>query len=62
MIGVIISEEEYRDYISLKSKNTALKKRSIGRHNKYCPVCGYVVDNAVPPQNYCDRCGQRLVR
>ena len=62
MIGVIISEKEYREYIGLKSQNTPLEKRRIGKHRKLCPVCGYVVDNAVPPQNYCDRCGQRLMR
>ena len=27
---------------------------------RHCPICDYVVDNKVPSQNYCDRCGQRL--
>ena len=26
-----------------------------------CPACDYVVDNCVSCQNFCDRCGQRLV-
>lgn len=60
MLGVMISQEEYEDYMYLKKKNTPMKKRQL--RNKHCPVCGYVVDNAVPPQNYCDRCGQRLKR
>ena len=30
------------------------------RHVLLCPICKYVVDNVVPKQNYCDRCGQKL--
>ena len=61
MLGVIISREEYDEYIKLKQKNTPMKKRKIhGQRNLHCPLCNYVVDNAVPKQYYCDRCGQRL--
>lgn len=59
MIGIMITEEEYYEYQQLKIKNTPIKK--IQRYfRKHCPICDYVVDNAVPPQNYCDKCGQRL--
>lgn len=61
MIGIVISQEEYEEYKRLKSKNTPKKKRK-SPYLKYCPVCGYVVDNRVPPQSYCDNCGQRLNR
>ena len=60
MIGVLISEEEYEEYQYLKKKNTPMKKRKIGCHRR-CPECSYVVDDAVPTQKYCDRCGQRIV-
>ena len=59
MLGVIISKEEYDEYQSLKKKNTPMKKIN-SRLHKYCPICDYVVDNVVPTQKYCDRCGQRL--
>lgn len=59
MIGVMISEEEYKEYMNLKKKNKPMQKHR-SSYYKRCPVCWYVVDNAVPPQNYCDRCGQRL--
>ena len=60
-LGVIISREEYNEYIKLKQKNTPMKKRKIyGQRNLHCPSCNYIVDNVVPAQNYCDRCGQRL--
>ena len=59
MLGVIISKEAYDDYMCLKNKNTPMKKRHVGEY-KRCPICNYVVDNAVPTQSYCDRCGQRL--
>lgn len=63
MLGVIISKTEYEEYQQLKKKNTPMKKKYIGKRRismKICPVCSYVVDNAVPTQKYCDRCGQRL--
>lgn len=56
---VIISKKEYDNYLELKRKNTPMQKKYSG-HYKRCPVCNYVVDNAVPTQRYCDRCGQRL--
>ena len=60
VLGVIISREEYDEYIKLKQKNTPMKKRKIyGQRNFHCPSCSYVVHNIVPTQNYCDRCGQR---
>ena len=63
VLGVIISREEYDEYIKLKQKNTPMKKRKIyGQRNFHCPSCNYVVDNIVPTQNYCDRCGQRLYK
>lgn len=61
MLGVVISKEEYEDYQYLKKKNTARRKKYVGNY-KRCPECNYVVDNAVPKQYYCDRCGQRLER
>jgi uncharacterized OB-fold protein len=64
MIGVIISKKEYEEYQQLKKKDTPMKKKYIGQKRirmTICPVCNYVVDNAVPRQNYCDRCGQRLM-
>lgn len=54
---VILSKREYEEYLELKKKNTPMRKI-----NSRCPVCNYVVDNAVPKQNYCDRCGQALIR
>ena len=59
MLGIIISEEEYEEYLRLKEKNTPMKKIETYCH-RLCPMCRYVVDNAVPRQNYCDRCGQSL--
>ena len=61
VIGVLISREEYDEYIKLKNKNTPMKKiNDKNRHVLCCPICKYVVDDAVPKQNYCDRCGQKL--
>lgn len=59
MIRILISEEEYEEYQYLKRKNTPRRKRKIGWHRR-CPECNYVVDDAVPTQKYCDRCGQRI--
>ena len=55
VLGVIISREEYDEYIKLKQNNTLMKK-IYGQRNFHCPSCNYVVDNIVPTQNYCDRC------
>ena len=57
----IISEKEYKEYKKLKTKNKPMRKL-LGYEKLYCPVCNYVVDNAVPNQKYCDRCGQRLYK
>lgn len=57
---VILSKREYEEYLELKKKNTPMRK--IGRIDSRCPVCNYIVDDCVPKQNYCDRCGQRLIR
>jgi len=27
----------------------------------HCPVCGYVINDGIPKQKYCDRCGQALL-
>lgn len=59
ILGVTISKTEYDKYLVLKKKDTPMKK-IYGVYNKRCPVCNYVVDNVVPKQKYCDRCGQRL--
>lgn len=59
LLGVMITKAAYDEYLVLKKKNEPLRKQCYGR-NKHCPVCGYVVDHEVPPQSYCDRCGQRL--
>ena len=58
VLGVMITKEAYDEYMALKKKNEPMSKKGYGK--KQCPACGYTVDNAVPPQNYCDRCGQRL--
>ena len=57
---VILSKKEYEEYLELKKKNTPMRK--IGRIDSRCPVCNYIVDDCVPKQNYCDRCGQHLIR
>ena len=57
---VILSKREYEEYLELKKKNTPMRK--IGRIDSRCPVCNYIVDDCVPKQNYCDKCGQRLIR
>lgn len=61
VLGIVISEDEYVNYLKLKKKDTPMKKIK-NAYNKCCPVCNYVVDNAVPKQRYCDRCGQKLVK
>ena len=60
MKGVLISPKEYEEYMELKKRNTPMRK--IGKIDSRCPVCNYIVDNCVPRQNYCDRCGQALIR
>lgn len=55
----ILNEKEYLEFLILKKKNIPVKKRKTG-HLLRCPTCNYVVDNCVPKQHYCDRCGQRL--
>ena len=59
MAFYIISGEEYEEYKELKRKNKPMRKL-LGYDKCYCPICNYVVDNAVPRQSYCDKCGQRL--
>lgn len=59
---ILITKEEYDEYIELKEKNTPMRKVRFGyTSKKHCPICNYVVDDRVPTQKYCDRCGQRLV-
>lgn len=58
-IGVILTNKEYENYLELKKKNTPVKKVR-GQYYTRCPMCAYVLDNAVPSQKYCDNCGQRL--
>lgn len=43
-----------------RSKDTPKLKIRLSDGFLHCPVCGYVVDYNIPPQSYCDRCGQRL--
>lgn len=57
---VVISIKEYQEYLALKAKNTPRLKQRRGNHY-VCPTCGYVIDCNVPPQHYCDRCGQSFV-
>ena len=59
ILGIMIPKKDYEEYMCLKKKNTPLKKEYYDNNN-HCPTCNYVVDNAVPKQKYCDRCGQRL--
>ena len=61
MAFYIISGEEYEEYKELKRKNKPMRKL-LGYDKCYCPVCNYVVDNCVPRQNYCHKCGQRLYK
>ena len=56
---IMISKSEYEEYCRLKEKDSPKLKKRVN-YRKYCPVCGYLVDDLVPPQKYCDRCGQRL--
>lgn len=50
-------EEQIEKY---KERETPMKK--IYRNGlRRCPKCDYTVDYMVPPQRYCDRCGQRLI-
>lgn len=61
ILGVVISRDDYNKYLELKSRDTHMKKMvDKNRHVLRCPICKYVVDNAVPKQKFCDRCGQRL--
>lgn len=61
VLGVVISRDEYNKYLELNKRDTPVKKIiDKKRHVLRCPACNYVVDNAVPKQKFCDRCGQRL--
>ena len=59
IIGVILTKKEYENYSELKKKNMPMKKVRDQYYTR-CPMCAYVIDNAVPSQKYCDNCGQRL--
>lgn len=59
-IGRRITIRELAEYRMLKAKNRKMGKYIGFDHRMHCPVCSYVVDHGVPPQTYCDRCGQRL--
>ena len=58
--GRKITIREWEEYQKLKAKNRKMGKWVGFDHLIHRPVCGYVVDHGVPPQTYCDRCGQRL--
>lgn len=58
-VKYILNQQEYDEYVYLKNKNNPVRKIKYGNH-MLCPVCKYVVDNLVPCQKYCDRCGQKL--
>ena len=61
ILGVVISRDDYNKYLELKRRDTPMKKMvDKNRHVLRCPVCKYVVDNAVPKQNFCDKCGQKF--
>lgn len=60
VLGVVISRDDYNKYLELKKRDTPMRKMIDNKHVLRCPVCKYVVDNAVPKQNFCDRCGQKL--
>lgn len=52
-------EEEIDEYKKREEREKPMRK--IFKNGfRHCPKCDYVVDNKVPSQNYCDRCGQRL--
>lgn len=49
-----------QDIALYKRKQTAMSKIKSVNGLLHCPVCNYVVDHNVPPQSYCDNCGQKL--
>lgn len=51
-----ILEEEVAKY----RRRETPERKIFWKGFRHCPICDYVVDNKVPSQNYCDRCGQRL--
>lgn len=60
-----LSEENNRlkQYVSqYKLRETPKHKIRLSDGLLHCPACSYVVDHNIPPQLYCDRCGQRLFK
>nr|DAZ13756.1 MAG TPA: DNA-directed RNA polymerase [Caudoviricetes sp.] len=54
-------ERQIDKYEEIKERNKP--RRKIFRNGFWhCPTCGYVVDNRIPSQYYCDRCGQKLCK
>lgn len=41
----------------LNRRNMPMQKKIV-YGKKFCPICNYPIDRNVPPQNYCDKCGQ----
>ena len=57
-VKVELTQEEYNEFRLFSERNKPKRKR--GLFEKRCPTCGYRLDNGVPPQRFCDRCGQRV--
>lgn len=54
-------ERQIDKYEEIKERNKP--RRKIFRKGFWhCPTCDYVVDNRIPSQKYCDRCGQKLYK
>lgn len=45
----------------LNRRNIPMQKKRVSG-NRFCPICNYPIDRNVPPQRYCDKCGQALMR
>lgn len=58
---ILITEAEWKEFEKLKIRDIPRKPiHSVHNSHWICPRCGYVVNDGVPKQYYCDRCGQRL--
>ena len=52
-----------QDIAIYKRRETAMSKIKSIDGLLHCPVCNYVVDyRIIPPQSYCDNCGQKLIK
>lgn len=54
-------ERQIDKYEEIKERNKP-RRKVFRKGFWHCPTCGYVVDNRIPSQYYCDRCGQKLCK